>query len=85
MVCIICFENFTESEKTTTNICGHKYHLHCLLLYFSYTSKKKCPLCRTSFVNYDVNESTEIKHLVKNEWTTTTPVAYKIRSTCNIP
>ena len=42
--CSICFESDTDDNQPITLLCGHKFHLKCILKWLAH--QKTCPLCR---------------------------------------
>ncbi|CAI2360420.1 unnamed protein product [Moneuplotes crassus] len=44
--CIICLENFQESDRKKTTKCKHVFHSRCLTNWLK--NRKTCPLCRRS-------------------------------------
>lgn len=51
-ICIICFKDYDVGEQvvwSSSEECRHVYHKDCILKWIS-TGKRKCPVCRSSFV-----------------------------------
>jgi len=46
-ICAICLDDMTEGKSEKRIICGHIFHNHCIMTWFSI--KFQCPLCRRSF------------------------------------
>ena len=77
MKCVICLENL-NMKTTPTFVCGHIYHIHCISKWFSYAKIKICPLCKKCIIHKDVHECRMLPQETCNEWSNTTPIAYKI-------
>jgi hypothetical protein len=45
--CSICLDSIRPGKYEKRLICGHIFHKHCILSWF--TIKFSCPLCRRSF------------------------------------
>ena len=57
--CVICINTFENGQKVSSLPCSvaHVFHTICLEMWFS--SSISCPLCRTEFNHYLVEENTE--------------------------
>jgi hypothetical protein len=52
--CIICCENFIDSDNIKNLSCSHIFHSHCIDIWLSEYSYK-CPCCRIQVGNYKAN------------------------------
>ena len=52
--CLLCFEEFQDSDEVVQLNCNtlHIYHADCLQKYVEEGEKEECPLCKASFVFY---------------------------------
>lgn len=49
ITCPICFDEYSEEEKSILLVCNHFYHYKCLLEAYK-NNIKKCPMCRIDYV-----------------------------------
>lgn len=45
--CVICLENFKDSDRVTVLNCAHQFHCSC----FKKLTRNQCPVCRSSYQN----------------------------------
>lgn len=64
--CSVCLDDLEAGSSVSMKKCGHSFHVDCLSLWFSQSSRLVCPMCRSD--HYALVPPTVIsKHTVKEE------------------
>ncbi len=69
--CPICYDVFTNNDYFITK-CGHKFCGSCIFKHYNGKDNKvntTCPLCRQSFLNIDIQEFTQSRTNLWNDYT----------------
>ncbi|MFC1843148.1 RING finger domain-containing protein, partial [Candidatus Dependentiae bacterium] len=59
--CLICLDEFKNTELVSVATCKHAYHLRCILEWFDH--KRSCPLCNRKLEEKNLSSKIFLKKL----------------------